>query len=256
MMAFSAVMRSWSGRKALFPANAGIVELCASLAAADLSIAEWMIESGVNCSKDVLIHICALTQPGRSVHCNAKSHSHTKKKGMEKKSTARCCGVKYFMTVLVLTSCGFFQTSENYNNPTRLHTAQTIVQRTFPGLCMIYDADTFNDLTYSRARLGLLYEHISRPPCPAPELLGGDDHVPIASIYGELLLNQFPALCKYKVRPLCLSRPRILRTECGDQNTIGIRQERVREFLLYVGGQRLTAVSICSGFHALSCHFF
>jgi hypothetical protein len=27
MMAFSAVIRSWSGRKALFPANAGIVEL-------------------------------------------------------------------------------------------------------------------------------------------------------------------------------------------------------------------------------------
>lgn len=27
MMAFSAVIKSWSGRKALFPANAGIVEL-------------------------------------------------------------------------------------------------------------------------------------------------------------------------------------------------------------------------------------
>lgn len=27
IMAFSAIMRSWSGRKALFPANAGIVEL-------------------------------------------------------------------------------------------------------------------------------------------------------------------------------------------------------------------------------------
>ena len=165
------------------------------------------------------------------------------KKGMEKKSTARCCGVKYFMTVLVLTSCGFFQTSENYNDPTRLHTAQTIVQRTFPSLCMVYDADTFNDLTYSRARLGLLYERISRLFCPAPELLGRDHHVPIARRDGELLLNQFPALRKYKVPPLCLSRPRILRTECGDQNTIGIRQERVRKFLLYVGGQRLSLLS-------------
>lgn len=40
IMAFSAVMRSWSGRNALFPANAGNVELWASFAAADLSIAE------------------------------------------------------------------------------------------------------------------------------------------------------------------------------------------------------------------------
>jgi hypothetical protein len=39
-IAFSAVIRSWSGRKSLFPAKAGIVELWASLVAADLNIIE------------------------------------------------------------------------------------------------------------------------------------------------------------------------------------------------------------------------
>ena len=64
-------------------------------------------------------------------------------------------------------------------------------------------------------------------------LIGVDDHVPISRRDRELFLNKFPALCKYKVRTLCLTCPRILRTECGDEDTIGIRQEWVREFFLY-----------------------
>jgi hypothetical protein len=39
-MAFSVVMRSCSGRKSLFPAKAGIVELWASFVAADLNIVD------------------------------------------------------------------------------------------------------------------------------------------------------------------------------------------------------------------------
>jgi hypothetical protein len=47
-IAFSAVMRSCSGRKSLFPPKAGIVELWASFVAADLNIIERdELEKGV-----------------------------------------------------------------------------------------------------------------------------------------------------------------------------------------------------------------
>lgn len=46
-MAFSLVIRSCSGLKSLFPAKAGIVELCASFVAADLNMVDdnWEVWS-------------------------------------------------------------------------------------------------------------------------------------------------------------------------------------------------------------------
>ena len=46
-MAFSVVIRSCNGLKSLFPAKAGIVELCASFAAADLNMVDdnWEVWS-------------------------------------------------------------------------------------------------------------------------------------------------------------------------------------------------------------------
>lgn len=106
-----------------------------------------------------------------------------------------------------------------------------------PFLAYIYNAEfAFNDLTNSRARVGLLYERISRLLCLSLVLIGVDDYVPIARRDRELFLNKFPALCKYEVCTLCLTCLRILRTERGDEDTIGIRQEWIREFLLCVTG--------------------
>ena len=99
---------------------------------------------------------------------------------------------------------------------------------------MVYAGFAFNDLTNSRASVGLLYARISRLLSPGPVPIRVGDHVPIARRDGEFLLDKFPALCKDKMCTLCFTRLRILRTERGDEDAIGIREERVREFFLYM----------------------
>lgn len=67
--------------------------------------------------------------------------------------------------------------------------------------------------------------------------------MPISSGDRELLLNKRPPLGEYEVSTLCLTA-RILRTECGDEDTIRVRQEWVRKLLLCTAGSGFFAVSV------------
>lgn len=73
-----------------------------------------------------------------------------------------------------------------------------------------------------------------RTVVPGARLIGVDDYIPVARGDRKLLFNKFSALCKYEMPTLRLTC--ILRAECGDEDTIRIRQEWIWEFFLYVGG--------------------
>ena len=81
-----------------------------------------------------------------------------------------------------------------------------------------------------------------------------NEHTPVARGDGKLLFNKFPALCKYEMSTLRLTC--ILRTECGDEDTIGIRQEWIREFFLYVMGLGFRAACAFREFPCLKLPLF